>query len=204
MNTNHKARLLRSASILVLVALLVPTTVHAGGILPSGGMVAAGSARIGAPAPAPVSSDPAATAATFGDWVLNCRTLPEGSKPAHVCEVDQSIQVRGQQAPLARIAVGRTGAGPSLALTVVVPNDISLPSVVHVRLSAGDKGLDLNWTRCIPGGCFAASPLTTETLKGLNATMQASKVSFKDAAGQEIGFPISFRGLPQALDALTK
>jgi invasion protein IalB len=153
---------------------------------------------------APVPIEPGATTATFGDWVLNCRRLPEGSKPARVCEVAQSIQVQGQQGPFARIAIGRIALDQPLAVTVVLPNDISLPSVVHVGADANDKGPDLNWTRCTPGGCFAESPLTAEILKQWRATTKASKVSFEDAARREIGFPISFRGLPQALDALAK
>ena len=99
--------------------------------------------------------DPAATTATFGDWVLNCQRLPEGSKPARVCEVVQSIQVQGQQGPFARIAIGRIAPDQPLAVTVVLPNNISLPSVVHVGADAKDKGPDLNWTRCTPA---AASP----------------------------------------------
>jgi invasion protein IalB len=155
-------------------------------------------------AAAPVSSDPGTTTATFGDWVLTCQRLPEGSKPARICEVVQSIQVQGQQAPFARIAIGRIASNQSLAVTVVLPNDIRLPSIVHVGTDAKDKGPDLNWTRCVPGGCFAETALSLETVKQWRSTTQASKVSFEDAAGREIGFPISFRGLPQALDALTK
>lgn len=163
----------------------------------------AASAIAAEPQKAPASA-PSATAATFGDWVLNCQRLPEGSKPARFCEVAQSIQVRGQERPFARIAIGRIASDRPLAVTVLLPNDISLPSVVHVGADAKDKGPDLNWTRCTPGGCFAEAPLTTEILKQWRATSQASKVSFENAAGQEIGFPISFKGLPQALDALTK
>jgi invasion protein IalB len=153
--------------------------------------------------PPPVPSDPGDTAATFGDWVLHCERLPEGSKPTRVCEVVQSIQVQGQQSPLARIAIGRITADQPLAVTVVLPNNISLPSVVHVGADARDKGPDLNWARCTPEGCFAGAPLTAETLKAWRAT-QASRITFRDAAGRDIGFPISFRGLPQALDALAK
>ncbi|HEY2050248.1 MAG TPA: invasion associated locus B family protein [Caulobacteraceae bacterium] len=153
--------------------------------------------------PPPVASDPGDTAATFGDWVLHCERLPEGSTPARACEVVQSIQVQGEQGPIARIAIGRISSNQPLAVTVILPNNISLPSVVHVGADAKDKGPDLNWVRCTPGGCFAQAPLAAETLKAWRAT-QASKITFRDAAGRDIGFPISFRGLPQALDALAK
>lgn len=153
--------------------------------------------------PPPVPSDPGDTAATFGDWALHCERLPEGSRPARACEVVQSIQVQGQQGPIARIAIGRTSLDQPLAVTVVLPNNISLPSVVHVGADAKDKGPDLNWVRCTPGGCFAQAPLAAETLKVWRAT-QASRITFRDAAGRDVGFPISFRGLPQALDALAK
>jgi hypothetical protein len=47
--------------------------------------------------PAPVSSTPERTTASFGDWVLRCDAAPALAK--RVCEVAQAMTVQGQSAP---------------------------------------------------------------------------------------------------------
>jgi hypothetical protein len=122
---------------------------------------------------------------------VNCQRLAEGSETAQFCEVVQSIWVQGQQGTFARIAIGQTAPDQPLAVRVVLPDDITLPSAVHIGADAKDKGSDLNWTRCTPGGCFAKAPLSGEVLQQWRAATKTSKVSFEDAAGREIAFPVS-------------
>lgn len=43
--------------------------------------------------PAPVSSEPGVTTASFGDWSLQCQRLDADGKAGRVCEVSQTIQV---------------------------------------------------------------------------------------------------------------
>ncbi|WP_271023478.1 hypothetical protein [Rhizobium sp. RCAM05973] len=56
---------------------------------------------------APVSSEPNTTTASFGDWTLRCQRVGEAGKATRVCEVAQAMQVQGQTAPVAQIAIGR-------------------------------------------------------------------------------------------------
>ena len=153
-------------------------------------------------APAAVSGEPGTTTASFGDWVETCQRLPDGSKPLRICEVAEIIQVQGQQGPLAKIAIGRLSVDRPFNITAVLPTSVSFPSVVH--LDAKDLGQELSWTRCTPGGCFAAAVLTDDNLKAWRSASETGKLTFQDASGRAIGIPISFRGLSQAMDALAK
>ena len=151
-----------------------------------------------------VPGEPAMTTATYGDWTLRCQRVGEGDNAAKVCEVAQTIQIQGQQAPIAQVAIGH--APPKgLHATIVLPTNISLPSVVHL---GGDdpkeKSLDLAWTRCLPGGCYADAMAPDDLVASWRAASKPLTLKFVAANGQKIEFPLSVRGLPQALDALAK
>lgn len=155
-----------------------------------------------APAPAaqPVSSDPAQTTATYGDWVLRC---VRSEHNARVCEVVQSLVVQGQQQPVAQIAVGYDKS--DLRFTILVPPAISLSRGALLGVAgAASPSFPMAWRRCLPNGCFAdvqAGPELLKTLRGRNDPMQ---VSFKDAGERDVNLPVSMRGLVPALDALAK
>lgn len=63
----------------------------------------ASAAAAAVPAPPAVSSDPQATSATYGDWVHVCHR--QAASGERLCEISQSIQVQGQPAPIAQLAV---------------------------------------------------------------------------------------------------
>ncbi|WP_131117553.1 invasion associated locus B family protein [Lichenihabitans psoromatis] len=152
---------------------------------------------------APVSSEPATTSASYGDWVLRCGRIGDGDQAKRVCEVAQTIQLPNQTAPIAEVAVGHLPDG-SLHLTAVLPPSVSFPSTVAFA-NAGDKArVDLQWRRCLAGGCFADTPVSDDLLKAWRVSTDAGKMTFKDAGGRDIALAISFRGLAQALDALPK
>jgi invasion protein IalB len=156
-------------------------------------------------ASAPVSEEPAATTASFGDWVMRCQRTGEGDKAVKSCEAAQTIQVQGQTAPIAQIGIGRLSPGEPLRITVILPPNITLPSNVHVVTDEkDDPGIDLAWRRCLPGGCIAEVKLEPETIKNWRARSAPGKLSFKDATGRVVAIPFSFRGLAQSLDALAK
>jgi invasion protein IalB len=172
---------------------------------------ASGRAETAKPTPAPstiqapVSDEPAATTASFGDWVMRCERTGEGDKAVRVCEAGQTIQVQGQAAPIAQIGIGRLTAGEPLRITIVLPPNIALPSNVRVVADEKDEsGIELAWRRCLPGGCVADAKLEPETIKYWRGRSAAGKLSFKDAAGRDLTIPFSFRGLAQSLDALAK
>jgi invasion protein IalB len=122
-----------------------------------------------------------------------------------VCEVSQGVAVEGQQGWIAQVAVGRAPGSKELRLTVVLPTNISLQRLPKLRIEGKEaQAADLSWTRCVPGGCFASSVVSDDLMRRLRARTEPGVVSFVDAAEREITIPLSFRGLPQALDGLAK
>lgn len=157
-----------------------------------------------APAPAPVSADPASTAASYGDWVLRCQRMSEKER---VCEVAQTIQVKEQDKtlPLAQIAFSQSKPGTALKVTVALPNNIVLPSSAALALTEKDPHpIELPWRRCLPGGCIADAQPAAEAIKPYLTASEPGRLSFTDASGRVIAMPLSLRGLQQALDAMTK
>jgi invasion protein IalB len=55
------------------------------------------------------SAEPTSTTASYVDWVLRCQKVG-GAAVTRVCEVAQSLTVKGQNGPVAQIAIGRTSA----------------------------------------------------------------------------------------------
>lgn len=162
-------------------------------------------ANAAAPAAPPVSADPASTSATYGDWVLRCQRVGEGDKAQRLCEVAQTLQVQGQQAPIAQIAFGRVNPSEPLRFTVALPSNISLPG--SVVISFGEKvatPMAMSWRRCVPGACIADGAPNAEDMKALRAAAEPGRLVFKDAAGRDVTLPLSFRGFAQAVDALQK
>ncbi len=167
-------------------------------------------AKPAAPAPAPkpvastpVSNEPTTTTASYGDWVLRCQKIEQAGLPPRVCEVAQSVQLQGQNAPIAQIAIG-TPPKEATRLTILLPNSVSFPS--SVKVSAGEKdpvGIDLTWKRCLPGGCFAETAPRDEVLRGWRS-QESGHITFTDGTGREVKLPFSLRGLAPALDALAK
>ena len=149
------------------------------------------------------------TTATFGDWQLRCRAAVAASanQPAipRICEVIQSVIIQGQSAPFAQLAFGKPTPKDPVHLTTVLPTNIAFPSTVKIAVDDKDKQpVELAWTRCLPGGCFASIATRDDFLKRWRALEEGGRFIFKNGAGQEIIMPFSFRGLSRALDALAK
>ena len=152
-----------------------------------------------------VSSEPTVTTASFGDWTLRCQRIVDAARAARVCEVAQVLQAQGQQAPLAQVALGRLANGEPVRITAVMPASVSFPSSVQIFMGEKDaKPVDLPWRRCLPTGCFADVVPGDDVLKQWRKATDQGRILFKDAAGRELGLPLSSRGLDQALDALAK
>jgi len=132
-------------------------------------------------APAPVSAEPSSTTASFGDWVLRCQKV----EAVRACEIGQTINVQGQQQPIAQIAIGRPAPKERLRITVVLPNNVTLAN-----------------SRCLPMGCFADAEVPEDQLRRFRTATEQGRATFSDGGGREIALPFSFTGLAQALDAL--
>lgn len=200
---------------------LLPLFVHAGVMLVAGAVLstpaalaqqavgkpaaAAGAVQTPGPAPAPVPSEPGMTTASFGDWTLRCQRLELDGKAGRVCEVSQTMQVQGQAAPIAQVAIGRLKPTEPLRITVVLPVSIAFPSSVQIDSDDKDvKPVDLPWRRCVSSGCFADNAVEEDALKRWRSASQAGRIVFKDSLSRELTIPLSFRGIGPALDALAK
>lgn len=155
--------------------------------------------------PAPVSADPASTSATYGDWVLRCQRVGDGDKSQRLCEVAQTLQVQGQQQPIAQVAFGHVNPSEPMRFTVALPNNISLPGSVVLNLGEKEPApMAMAWRRCVPGACIADATPNAEEMKTIRAAAEPGRLVFKDAAGRDVALPLSFRGFAQAMDALAK
>lgn len=154
---------------------------------------------------APVGPDPVTTSASYGDWVLRCQRLGPDGKAARVCEVAQVMQSTTQKTPVAEIALGRLPNDAALHLTAVLPPSISFAGAVQITtVEKTPHGVDLQWRRCLPGGCFAEAKPTDDALKAWRSASEPGRLTYKDAGDHDVSLPLSFRGLAQALDAMSK
>lgn len=156
------------------------------------------------PPPAPVTSDPSVTTATYGDWTARCEQ-GTGDQSQRICEAVQTVQLPSQQAAVAQIAFGHASSKDPLKLVVVLPVDVWFPSTV--KLAAGDKdagSVELPWRRCLPVGCFAESASSDDASKRWRGESGQGRIVYKNGLNRDVTLPVSFRGLAQALDALAK
>jgi invasion protein IalB len=152
-----------------------------------------------------VDAEPNSTVASFGDWALRCQRLGDGAETQRVCEVAQQVRAQDQQNPVAELAIGRLKKADPLRLTVVLPVNVTFSN--PPSLSADGKVpelLDLGWRKCLPGGCIADAPMTDDVLRRWKTQAGAGRITWTDAAGRDLAIGLSFRGLTQALDALSK
>lgn len=148
---------------------------------------------------------PDRTTASFGDWTLRCERRRDSATPAKLCELSQAIQRAGDTGPLAQLALGRLAASDPMKLTVVLPLNVALATAPKVASDAKDgPSMQTTWQRCVPAGCLASATLSDDLLKKLRSAGETGKLDYRDAGDREISLPFSLRGLPEALDALTR
>ena len=54
-----------------------------------------------------------------------------------MCELMQALGIRGQQQPVARVAIGGLDKPDALRVTLMTPHAVSLTEVPQLRLAAG-------------------------------------------------------------------
>jgi invasion protein IalB len=193
-------------------ALLRAGIVAVSAILCLGAQAVAQLSKSAVPAPAtkpepprPVDAEPNSTLASFGDWTLRCQRIGNGAEAQRVCEVTQQIRSQDQQNPVAELAIGRLKKAAPLRVTLVLPVNITFSN--PPSFSADGKApelLDLGWRKCLPGGCIADALLKDDVLRRWKIQASAERITWTDAAGRDLAIGLSFRGLTQALDALSK
>ncbi len=153
----------------------------------------------------PPSNEPESTTATFSDWTLRCQRVVSASTTLRICEVSHAVAGQQAQTTLLQIAFARLTPTEPLKLTLVAPVNVTFPSKPAVRIGERDgQPVEMEWRRCIPGGCIADREVRDDMLARWRAHTGAGSITLKDAAGRDVAVPISFRGLAQALDALAK
>ncbi len=148
-------------------------------------------------------ANPAATTATYGDWVVRCSNLPQGEK---VCEAATGIQiqVQGQTRLLAQIVVGRAGKDQPVRLIVQLPNGVFLPAGATLYLDEKAKsGFQAVYTVCTQG-CFGDAVLDADQLASLKGAKGPGRLEFVEGNRKRVAARISFLGLNAALEAALK
>ncbi len=143
------------------------------------------------------------TTATYQDWVLQCQS-EAGTPPRKFCDIAQVTEVQGKNLPFSRVAVARTARGAPVMLTVQLPVNVLVRVDVRIQTSAADAGLSVPFDHCVPAGCFANFALTEDMLKKFHDANNVGKLTFKNAGGQDVAIPLSFKGFAAAFDALVK
>lgn len=167
------------------------------------------------PAAGEPKEDPQITSTAYGYWSLRCRKDavgpkpepkdPNAEKPARACEISETLEAPDHSGPIAKLSVGRPGGKGALFAVLIVPNNVSFPSSAHIRADEKDVwGLQLDWVRCIPGGCFAQAQLPDATVTYWHGLDNQGEIRFPDSTGEQVALPLSFHGFGQALDALNK
>jgi invasion protein IalB len=159
-------------------------------------------------APTPVSPVPQSTTASFGDWVVRCRRIDQAPGNPTACEVAQTLQVQGQ-GPIAEIAFGHppgkdTTSRERMRVVVVLPNNVTFSGPVLMSVDEKDKPIELTFRRCLQSGCFADAEPSDDVLVRWRGQDGRGRLAFKDGGNRDIVLPFSFRGLAQALDAMSK
>ena len=154
-----------------------------------------------------IGSEPQATSAVYGDWVVRC-TNNVGDAKLKACEAVQ-VLLDQNKATVAEIAVGRAPNtnkpnDEPLRLVVAIGNNVSF--AVPIRMAADDKDLpiDLVYRRCLPNGCFADVIFSKDFEARWRPRTERGRLSFVDGGNREFVLPFSLRGFSQALDALQK
>lgn len=159
--------------------------------------------------PSKAAAESQISTTAFGAWALRCRKTPikseKGEKPDHACEISETLEAQDRSGPVAKLSIGRPGGAGALHAIVILPNNVSFPSSVHIRSDDKDIwGVRLDWTRCIPGGCFAETLLADATVAHWHGIETTGDIVFTNSTGEQVVLPMSFKGFGDAIDALNK
>ncbi len=137
---------------------------------------------------------PSQTAATFGDWTVQCRLLDD--KSTKLCEMLQAVAAKDNKGLLAKIAVGRLPGTEVMRVVVQLPLAVHLSSPVELRV--GDKvAVKAAYETCYPDFCLAGAPLSDDAVQMFKMA-EAMTIVFKTRTGAANGVPVSLKGFTAA------
>ena len=155
-----------------------------------------------APAPAPAASAvPDRTSAQYGDWVVTCFLLPGAAR--RTCEMTHTI-LDGNQQRAGIIGFGRANRDQPMKLVVQVAANVRVMQPAKLSLEVDTA---LPFTLCNRQVCIVDFELRDEVMQRRFLTRpaeQPGQLSWLDAAGTEMTFPVSVRGFSAAWDAMSR
>lgn len=141
----------------------------------------------------------AAVRAQHGDWQVVCKK-PTGAR-VEVCAVVQDVT--SESNPNVGLSVHlQTAPDGQTSLRVFAPLGILLPPGLGLQIDNAKVG-HAPFVRCHVIGCMAQVTLDTELLAKLHAGKTAWFIVFQTKEAG-IGIPVSLKGLPEAIAALSK
>lgn len=149
-----------------------------------------------------VSSTPESSTETYGDWALVCSGV--ASLHTRVCEVDATISLKGQNAPIARIAFARLAKDKPFRVVVQTPANVTIAPGVKLEPEANKETITLGYRTCAPTGCFSEADITSDQVKSFRGRSAPGQLTVTDSTGKSVALPFSLRGFDQALDAMGK
>jgi len=153
------------------------------------------------PAAPPATPSPDRTSAQYGDWVVTCFVPPGAAQRA--CEMAHTI-LDGNQQPVGIIGFGRANREQPMKLIVQVAANVRVAQPAKLSLEADTA---LPFTLCNRQVCVVEFELRDEVLQRRFRTRpaeQPGQLSWRDAGGAEVTFPVSVRGFNAAWDAMSR
>jgi len=153
------------------------------------------------PAAPPAAPSPDRTIAQYGDWLVTCFVPPGAAQRA--CEMAHTI-LDGNQQPVGIIGFGRANREQPMKLVVQVAANVRVAQPAKLSLEADTA---LPFTLCNRQVCVVEFELRDEVLQRRFRTRpaeQPGQLSWRDAGGAEVTFPVSVRGFSAAWDAMSR
>jgi invasion protein IalB len=149
-----------------------------------------------------VSSQPSRITEVFGDWTMVCVAPQDKAGRRSRCEAAEVIRQRGAKRALAKLAIGLSDGGYTIA--ALLPVNISFPSSVSLVDAGNAHQIQLAWQRCLPGACLAEAQVKAGTFENWRNETKPMHLSFVTASRRAETLPVSLRGMTQAIAALHK
>ena len=147
-----------------------------------------------------VAQTPQSTSATYGDWVVHCETGDQGA----ACEMTETTQVKDTNQVASVIAFGAAKGNAPTKVAFQIAVNVWLPTGIALTTPDGQSVIASNFTRCVPGACFAETEVNRSVVQKLRAIRDQGSLRFKDSSQKDVAVPVSFNGFSQAYDALAK
>lgn len=155
------------------------------------------------------AQQPQTTSETYGDWTLRCTTASQANsgngqaaQQTH-CEIAEPINVKGQNRPVAVIAVGPDAAKGPMRLVAQVPVGAWIPTAPKLVVGSNSP-VELSFKRCLPRACLASVDLTNDLRDKMKAETSGGQIIFRMNPGQDVKLPVTFKGFTAAINALEK